>query len=216
MKKLFIIGDSISCHYGVFLEEYLAEHYKCFFKGKLKDAFKNLDVPRGANGGDSNMVLQYLTDVLNIENFKCDLILLNCGLHDIKFDEKKNQYQISLEDYESNLKKIIELIKSHGIDVVWVRTTKVIDEIHNSPENKKLNKIIRRNSDVLNYNKVADSIMYKNNIKSIDLYTFTEKFGVEAYCDHVHFYPHVRKLQAEFIAGYIYKTYFPQEKVKLI
>lgn len=156
-----------------------------------------------ANGGDSGMVLEYLTDILNAGSLKCDLILLNCGLHDIKLVEEENKYQISFEDYKNNLKKIIKLIKFHGIDVIWVRTTKVIDEIHNSPDNKKLNEIVRHNADVLKYNKAADSIMSENNIISIDLYTFTEKNGIEVYCDHVHFYEYICKLQAEFIAGYI-------------
>jgi len=206
MKKIFVIGDSISCHYGPFLKEYLAEYYECLFKGELTEALKNLDVPSGANGGDSKMVLEYLIDILDRGKLKCDLILLNCGLHDIKLVEEENRYQISLEDYKNNLIKIIKLIKSHGLDAIWVRTTKVIDEIHNSPENKKLNKIVRHSADVLKYNKAADSIMHENNIKSIDLYTFTEKFGIEAYCDHVHFYDHIRKLQARFIAEYITKN----------
>jgi lysophospholipase L1-like esterase len=206
MKKLFVIGDSISCHYGPFLKEYLAEDYECLFKGELTEALKNLDVPSGANGGDSKMVLEYLIDILDRGKLKCDLILLNCGLHDIKFDEEENQYQIPFEDYKNNLMKIIKLIKSHGIDVIWVRTTKVIDEIHNSPENKKLNKIVRHNADVLKYNNAADSIMYDNNINSIDLYAFTEKFGSEAYCDHVHFYEHIRKQQAKFIAENIMRN----------
>lgn len=40
MKKLFVLGDSISCHYGSFLKEYLAEYYECQFKGELTEALK--------------------------------------------------------------------------------------------------------------------------------------------------------------------------------
>src|SRR5690606_3284313 len=84
LPKLFLIGDSISLQYGPYLEKYLQGFV--YFERKQDDgqATKDLDVPTGANGGDSRMVLAYLRKKTNDPNFSPDYLVLNCGLHDIK------------------------------------------------------------------------------------------------------------------------------------
>ena len=183
---------------------YLAESFTCTFKGELTAALKDINMPRGANGGDSHMALEYLKDITSRNQFVYDTVLFNCGLHDIKTMISTNTQQVDINEYRDNLESSLDIFVSQQVKVIWVRTTKVVDEIHNSPENISLNKnIIRRNEDVLAYNEVADRIMADRNIHSIDLYSFTEKLGNEAYCDHVHFYEYIRKMQAAFIARHI-------------
>ena len=58
-------------------------------------------------------------------------------------------------------------------------------------------------ADAVAYNAAADAIMKAAGVPLIDLYSFTLKFGKEAYCDHVHFNDDVRRLQAAFIAGWL-------------
>jgi len=84
LPKIFLIGDSISIHYSPYLEMYLKG--KAVFDRKKDNglAENNLDIPQGANGGDSQMVLSYLKIKMNEPDFKPDYLLLNCGLHDIK------------------------------------------------------------------------------------------------------------------------------------
>jgi len=57
MKTVHIIGDSISIQYGPYLAKYVAPH--CQYSRKEGEV-GNMDVPNGANGGDSSMVLEYL------------------------------------------------------------------------------------------------------------------------------------------------------------
>ena len=82
--KVFVIGDSISIQYGPYLEQYLHGFYE--YDRKRDEGFSsaNLDLPAGANGGDSKMVLDYLKQRLEDPGFSPDVLLLNCGLHDIK------------------------------------------------------------------------------------------------------------------------------------
>lgn len=47
-------------------------------------------VPDGPNGGDSQMVLAYLKSRLADRTFEPDVIMLNCGLHDIKKGSKNS------------------------------------------------------------------------------------------------------------------------------
>ena len=60
LPEVFLIGDSISMYYGPYLQKYLAGSYTLLRKEDNGHAADNLDIPTGANGGDSHMVLQYL------------------------------------------------------------------------------------------------------------------------------------------------------------
>ena len=80
MKKLFVLADSISMHYGPFLEQYIKGTFEYDRKGKNHE-FENLDIASRVNGGDSSNCLDYLELFPNTE---FDVLLLNCGLHDIK------------------------------------------------------------------------------------------------------------------------------------
>ena len=82
-RDVFIIGDSISIHYGPYLKKYISNNYNYDRKRGLEVALKDLDNPVGANAGDSRMVLQYLKEEQEKET-KYDVLLINCGDHDIR------------------------------------------------------------------------------------------------------------------------------------
>ena len=84
MKKVLLIGDSISLYYSPYLQDYLKDQIVLYRKEDPKDAFANLDHPTGPNGGDSARVLNYLKDRFKAEAPDFDLFAFNCGLHDIK------------------------------------------------------------------------------------------------------------------------------------
>jgi len=73
MKKLYVIGDSISMHYGPDLEAMLESVMAYSRKSGQEEALKNLDRPAGANGGDSSMVLAYLRAVQAAGGLPADL-----------------------------------------------------------------------------------------------------------------------------------------------
>lgn len=199
LPEIFVIGDSISIQYGPFLEEYLNGIVKYERKQDDGTSEKNLDVPMGANGGDSRMVLAYLKLKIKDPNFKPDYLLLNCGLHDIKRDPVTNKIEVDEIEYRKNLNSIFQIIKKRSIKILWMQTTPVCDSIHN----KKGMVFYRYDKDVRTYNKIAEELCFKNQIPIIDLYQFTDRLDKDKYIDHVHYIEEVRKMQAAYIAGYI-------------
>lgn len=194
MKTLHVIGDSISIHYGPYLETMVSDRYQYSRKtGKLGD----LDLGGGANGGDSSLVLSHLKECLSQE-CRWNVLMLNCGLHDIKNYGAGNQ--IPASQYESNLVQIVELGKKLSDEVVWILSTPVIDEIHNA----RSQKFKRFNADVEKYNQISRIVMSEAKVRIVDLYTFSQSLGgAEMYMDHVHYVETARESQAKFIADYL-------------
>lgn len=193
LPKIFVVGDSISMHYGPYLEKSLSGF---FIYDRKRGSESNLDDPNGANGGDSKRIITYLKELKENSNFKTDYLLINCGLHDIRKTAENDSPQVSLEQYSKNLTEIISISRELGAKLIWINTTPVNDSIHNSIVGFK-----RYNEDVIKYNIESTKIMKEMGIPIIDLYTFTMKFIPEAYIDHVHFNIEVRQKQADFISG---------------
>ncbi len=197
--SVFLIGDSISIQYGPYLEQYLDGVVQLTRKKDDGNAEKNLDVPTGANGGDSRMVLAYLRSKIAEPAFHPDYLLINCGLHDIKRDPQHNVLQVTADDYRANLVEIMQLLQQKGIRPVWIRTTAVVDTIHNS----RSRSFHRFAKDLAVYNQIADEVCAQARVPVIDLYGFTWKLGIEQFTDHVHYKEPVRALQAAYIAGQV-------------
>ena len=53
LPTCYVIGDSISIQYGPYLESALGASWQYDRKSGDAEARKNLDIPIGANGGDS-------------------------------------------------------------------------------------------------------------------------------------------------------------------
>ncbi|GAB3958719.1 hypothetical protein GCM10028805_53590 [Spirosoma harenae] len=199
LPKLYVIGDSISMRYGPFLEKYVQGVWQYDRKSDDGQAAKNLDVPVGANGGDSRMVLEYLKLKAPDKSFQPDVLLLNCGLHDIKRNPQSNAIQVDSASYRKNLEAIYQLLHKRNIRLVWMRTTSVEDERHNS----RSSAFKRYARDLDAYNAIADEVMHKHGVSSIDLYTFTRSLGSEHFVDHVHYDDFAMQLQAGYIAGFL-------------
>ena len=200
-KKIYVIGDSISLHYGEFIIDALCDGFAYVPRENVKEALENINMAVGGNAGDSSRVLGLVKkqeEEGDINNY--DIILFNCGLHDIKRHPPKGTLQVEPELYEKNLCEVLDILKGHNVTPVFLTTTPVNDEIHHSYLEIN-NGIERFNKDVLEYNKIALGIMEKYKVAVIDLYNYTLAFGDAAYMDHVHYITEVRKLQAEFIAN---------------
>ena len=224
IPTLFVLGDSISIQYGPGLERLLAGRFACDRKGSelLEDqariengvgALELLAVLdsglKAINGGDSASVLAYLQAKSAARTALGAVLLLNCGLHDVRRDPRSSTRQIEPDDYAANLTDILHLAARLSQRVVWLRTTPVVDKLH-----QRLNPEFQRfNADVELYNRIADAIMDGAGIPSIDLYGFTSKLSPadetleQLYCDHVHFSEPVQQMQAAYIAGWL-EAYF--------
>jgi len=199
MKSVFVLGDSISMHYGPFLEEALSGVF--LYDRKRDDAgLSEVGVPAGENGGDSRMVLEYLKTMSSDPSFRPDILLLNCGLHDIKRNlENNKELQVSPGHYRENLEKIYSISAAMGTQLIWVRTTPVVNTIHN----KEGRQFYRYEDDLSKYNGIGDSVFRSRGVPIVDLYVFTKKLGPEVFVDHVHYDQKTRALQAAFIAGFL-------------
>lgn len=195
MRRLFVLGDSISVHYGPYLAQMLQGVLEYGRKEPVARPSLELPYPGDANGGDSSMVLAYLRERLN--ELSSDLLLLNCGLHDLRTGPQDEMKQVPPARYRANLHEIAQLVRRHRVRTFWVRTTPLDDETHNS-RNVGFH---RFHQDVILYNEIADAVFERAGIPIIDLYTFTLNLGEGVYCDHVHFATRVRELQAAYIAG---------------
>jgi lysophospholipase L1-like esterase len=195
MRSVFIIGDSISIHYGPYLQKLLPFQYDR--KNGEEQALVDLDNPMGGNGGDSSMVLEYLRDE-KASGINYDILLINCGLHDVK-TPVGGTIQIDIINYKENLRAIAELSQQIAHNFIWIRTTDAIDAIHNTPSMP----FHRFHDDIMQYNEAADMLFESLDIPTIDLYGFSRSFGETAFLDHVHYKEEIRKLQAAYIAGYL-------------
>lgn len=199
--NLFVVGDSISLDYGPHLAAALSPAIKYARKSGEDMAYQNLDIPQGANGGDSGMVLDYLKARVGDVAFQPDLLLVNAGLHDIKTDPASGLRQVPVDRYRQNLEAIVALAARNGWRLAWIRTTPVDDATHNSRQRH----FQRHSADVETWNKVADSVMTAAGIPVADLYRFTCSLGdpVTLFRDHVHFHPAVSKAQGTWLAEWV-------------
>lgn len=195
LPTLHVVGDSISIHYGPYLQVMLAG-VMTYSRKTAPDGSR--DETGDANGGDSALVLAYLKTLQADQRFDC--LLINCGLHDIKREPVTHRFQVSIDQYAVNLRDIVAIADRLAGKLIWVRSTPVIDERHN-----RLNTTFQRfGADVEAYNATADRSMHEHAIPTIDLFTFTRNLGADVYVDHVHFAERVRAQQAAFIAGHLY------------
>lgn len=199
-RSVFVLGDSISVQYGEFLKPMLADRYEYRVKDAQGDAYANLDIPQGTSGGDSRMVLDYLSNAKNQSKLQANLALINCGLHDIKTQPGQTQTQIPLPQYEKNLRDLIAIYQEIDVPLAWIATTHSIDAIHNT-RSKGFHRSAKDNE---TYHQLAVKLMREHGVPIVDLRHYTAKLGgEEIFRDHVHYPPEVCKQQACFLAGWI-------------
>ena len=201
MKKVILSGDSISLDYGPQHRGAVRSDIEICSKPGAEEAYRNLDLPIGGNGGDSARVLGYLKELNEKDELCCDYFFFNCGLHDIKRERPEERLQIGREEYRANLQAILDLTGQRGIKTVFITTTRA-DESRYKPTAP----FTRRAEDVLAYNVIACEVMRENGIETVDLYAFTESLGLtseELFRDHTHFRPQIISLQAAYLAGAI-------------
>lgn len=197
--NIYVLGDSISMQYGPYLEQYLRGFMGYARKEGEELANLNLDLPMGANGGDSAMVRTFLEAKAVAGGVDADVLLVNCGLHDIQTDPATGAKQVPLDAYRENLRAVVALAEATGVRLVWVRTTPCDEAVHNRPGVK----FHRFAADCDAYNAAADAVMAEARVPAIDLYGFTRNLGDDLYCDTVHFHETVREKQGAFIAGWL-------------
>lgn len=200
MKQLYVIGDSISIEYGPSLEAALSPGIAYARKEGLNEAMANLDIPTGANGGDSSMVLAFLKTLCADPAFQPDILAINAGLHDMKC-AADGSHQIELDAYRANLSAMVSLCAERQTTMVWIRTTPIDDVM--ALRNPSFS---RCQADVDRYNAVADEVMTGGAVPMLDLHGMTANLEIDEpilWRDHAHFHPSVYTAQGQWLAARI-------------
>lgn len=156
LPRVLLIGDSISIGYTVPVRELL--------KGTA-----NVHRPL-TNCGPTTKGLAEIDQWLGTG--KWDVIHFNWGLHDLKYlgPDGKNladpgaadsRQQVPIEEYEANLRKLVDRLRQTGATLIWRSTTPV-------PKGAK-GRVV---GDSAKYNAVARKIMDEHGIAIDDQYTF--------------------------------------------
>jgi hypothetical protein len=150
VKRVLVIGDSISIGYTPFIKTALST---------------NVEVAHNpGNGGSTLRGMESIEKWL--DNRDWDVILFNFGLHDMvhkdssgKYDVVNGTIAVPLKEYKKNLEAIADKLNETTAKVIFVTTTMV-------PEGASG----RKTPSVPEYNEVALKVMKKKNIQVVDLY----------------------------------------------
>jgi lysophospholipase L1-like esterase len=113
LPKVVLFGDSIRLGYAPLVAKRL--------EGKA------LIISPAPNGGDSANVLRHLQK--EVISHQPAIVHFNCGIHDIKKSKTAGTHQQPPEQYEANLRQIVErLRKETKAQVFFATTTPVIDD----------------------------------------------------------------------------------------
>ena len=158
-KNILIIGDSISIGYTPNVEEALAD--------------KAVVVHNKGNAQHTGTGIEKLDDWLGDK--KWDIIQFNWGLWDLCYrspdskeqgnrDKINGNITFSVEEYQNNLRLLVEKLKSTNAKLIFVTTTYV-------PKNEAG----RFYGDELRYNKAAIEVMKENQILVNDIWKTSKK-----------------------------------------
>lgn len=161
LPRILLIGDSIRMRYAPIVKE----HFK---------ATANVIIIK-ENCQDSKKVLTHLPKWLKQAKAPdIKIIHFNCGLHDIKRMHGSETNQQPLPQYETNLQKIVDLMKEKtNAQLIWATTTPVIYELHH--KNKDFD---RFEADVELYNAAAKKIIDQHQIPINDLNAVIKNNGI--------------------------------------
>jgi lysophospholipase L1-like esterase len=188
LPTIVLIGDSIRMGYAPAVTEMLND--------------KAHVVAAKENGGDTTRVLANL-DEWAIAN-KPTVVHFNCGLHDLKVSRKTNKPHVSIEDYEKNLREIVDrLQKATKARLIFATTTPIRDELHA----KRGGGFDRHEADVKRYNDVALEVMKEKGVEIDDLHAVVTEAGVAKIqrTDGTHYTPDGSKTLAKAVVKSVTK-----------
>jgi isoamyl acetate esterase len=183
LPRVVLIGDSIRMYYEPTVRAALAGVAEV--------------VASEQNGGDSQNVLAHV-DEWTADNPK--VVHLNCGLHDLKKPLDKPEPNTPLDEYERNLRAILERAKARADRVIWATITPVNGERHHATKG-----FDRWEADVHAYNAVASSVTKEAGVEINDLHALVESRGKNDMLksDGVHFTDEASRVLGEAVAAVI-------------
>ena len=158
LPKVILVGDSIRLSYARVVTEQL--------EGKA------LVVSPKANGGDSSNVLKNLEQWVIQQ--KPIIVHFNCGIHDTKKFKATGRFQVSPEQYEANLRTIVERIREKtGAVVLFATTTPILDDRAAAARKGRDYELLGRS--VEQYNAIATKVTEELKVPVNDLHAAISK-----------------------------------------
>ena len=171
MKGILAFGDSITFGMGVVPSNGSAQKLKEDFESQdIYNALYNLGIP-----GDSSKDLlnRFETEAnARIQYHYPDnkyVILIAIGTNDSRGLGSPDNTQTSLEDYKSNVEKIVKLAKNHTNHIIIISIPPVDESLMPFEDTYFSNEIIEQ------FNKTLQQISEKNNLLFCDVYKEFEK-----------------------------------------
>ncbi|MBI1314806.1 SGNH/GDSL hydrolase family protein [bacterium] len=192
LPKVVLVGDSIRLSYAEAVGKHLAG--------------KAVIVSPKANGGDSSNVLTHLDGWVIRE--QPDIVHFNCGIHDTKKFTETGRFQVSPQQYETNLRAIVTRIRDEtGALVVFATTTPILND--RAGNARKGRDYVLLGESVAQYNTIATRVMSDLKVPINDLHATLAKpespLTTESLIgdDGVHLAPKGRELLGTQVAAFI-------------
>ncbi|MBE6740609.1 MAG: SGNH/GDSL hydrolase family protein [Ruminococcaceae bacterium] len=192
MKKVVLLGDSIREWYTNYVVELLKD--KCEVISLLGD-----------NGRFTYYSLFQLSMILK-EHGKVDLVHFNNGYWDMDVMPFLNRPVFSLEEYKHGLKRIIELSRAAGADLIFATTTPLPSDVA-AEDNTGTGVTFGFEQDrVKDFNNAAIELMKEENIEVNDLYAVCKQDKNFYKCeDNLHHTEEGNRVLAQHVANAILK-----------
>ena len=153
LPKVVLVGDSIRLSYADAVSKHLAG--------------KAIVVGPKANGGDSSNMLKHLDEWVIRE--QPDIVHFNCGIHDTKKFTETGKFQVSPEQYEANLRRIVKRIRAEtGAVVLFATTTPILND--RAAAARKGRDYVLLGESVVDYNRTALGTMRDLDVAVDDLH----------------------------------------------
>lgn len=147
--RVALIGDSIRMNAEPFLRKRLPS---------------DIDVyAPPTNCESSRKVLMHIREWVPVGAF--DLVHLNCGLHDIRYDAGRDRPVCTRDDYAANLEAIFAYLRGTGAALVWATSTPFDEARHNGAKASR-----RYAADLRDYNARSVEIALAFGAKIHDLH----------------------------------------------
>jgi lysophospholipase L1-like esterase len=200
LPKVVLVGDSIRLSYASVVA------------GRLKG--KAVVVSPPANGGDSGNVLKNL-DVWVIRE-RPAVVHFNSGIHDSKKFNASGKHQVAPEQYDANLRRIVERIRAETDAVVlFATTTPIIDDRAAAARRGRDYKLLE--ASVAHYNTIAGKVLRELKVPVNDLHaglvnpTPPQSLAKLIGADGVHLSPAAQQLLGRQVAEFVLRHIPPGE-----
>jgi lysophospholipase L1-like esterase len=198
LPKVVLLGDSIRLGYTPIVEKELVG--------------KAVIISPKENGGDSSNTLKHLDEWVIRE--QPAIVHFNCGIHDTKKTKTADKFQVPPDQYEANLRKIVERIRQETkATVLFATTTPILDERAAKSRTKAEYELLE--ASIEKYNTIAKQVMQDLKVPVDDLHSLLTDADKRAQLisgDGVHYTAEGREMLGKAVAQFIKKHLPAAEK----